>query len=82
MVAERFTDSEMLDWLSEQTAFNMKYHYEGEVAKWNAKEKETQGLNGNIDFFSCPSQHLKNVPSLREAIQKAMEMDLAKKLVS
>lgn len=75
-------DTNLLDWLSKQETVSFKRHYNGDVATWNAKEKKTKGLDGTIDFFSCPSQHIKQMPTLRDAIAKAMVMDLSKKLAA
>ena len=69
------TDTELLDWLeSTENGASFERHYEGFERYWTEKERETNGFNGNIDFFSIESQHLSNVPSLREAINLAMDM--------
>ena len=68
------TDTEMLDWLSKQDYVSFEEHYNPMSDEWTPKERRTEGLNGNIDFFSTHSQHLTNVPTLREAIARAMRM--------
>ena len=66
------TDTEMLDWLEKQDCVKFDAHYNPMVEKWTKLERQTEGFNGHIDFFSIPSQHLNNVPTLREAIARAM----------
>lgn len=77
MANRKPTDTEMLDWLSKQDCVSFEEHYNPMVDEWTAKEKRTEGLNGHIDFFSTASQHLSNVPTLREAIARAMRRDKA-----
>lgn len=66
------TDTEMLDWLSKRCSISIKAHYQAFVDERTPKEVATGGYNGNIDFFSIPSQHISNCKTLRRAIAKAM----------
>lgn len=66
------TDKEMLDWLSDIHCASFKRHYEARKDRWTPEEERTCGCNGNVDFFSVESQHLSNIPTLREAIALAM----------
>lgn len=74
MNRKTFTDKQMLDWLSKQVDVSIRAHYNSFVEERSEKEKETGGYNGNIDFFTCHSQHLDNCKDLRTAISKAMKM--------
>ena len=66
------TDSEMLDWLSSIGCASFERHYQAFVSERSELEKKTGGYNGHVDFFSEESQHLDNMPTLREAITRAM----------
>jgi hypothetical protein len=66
------TDTEMMDWLSKQSYITFEAHRQPEISKRTELEKLTEGYNGNVDFFSIPSQHLKD-KTLREAVSIAMK---------